>query len=429
MSEIKQESGENQSPLKFLAPQSYLQNHDITILIVDDSADNLRVLSSTLSEYSYDVRCAKSGVTALQAIQIELPDLILLDIRMPDMDGYEVCKQLKSEPRTQQIPIIFISALGDALDKVKAFSIGGADYITKPFQAEEVVVRIQNQLNLHIAKIQLAHAEKMASLGQMLAGITHEIKNPLSFISGNVDYMAEGVTSILEILELYQKHYPNPPQVIQEKTQTVDLDHIKRDLPKILRSMDTGVYRIVDIIQTLNTFSRPDKTGVQTIDIHKGIESTLSMLGHRLQANHHRNDIQIIKDFEQLPHIKGYPGMLNQVFMNIIVNAIDAIDEQTSNADKSFKLLPRIRIQTRQTDNLWISIHIQDNGPGMTEKVSKYLFNPFFTTKADNKGTGLVLTISHQIIVEKHHGTLHFYSKIEQGTEFVIRLPIRTINK
>ena len=133
---------------------------------------------------------------------------------------------------------------------------------------------------------------------------------------------------------------------------------------------------------------------------------------------------QIIKDFEQLPHIKVYPGMLNQVFMNIIVNAIDAIDEQTSNADKSFSILPRIKIQTQQIDNQWIEIHIRDNGPGMIEKVSKLLFNPFFTTKADNKGTGLGLAISHQIIVEKHHGSLHFHSKIGQGTEFVIRLPI-----
>ncbi|PZO55640.1 MAG: hybrid sensor histidine kinase/response regulator [Phormidesmis priestleyi] len=408
-------------------------NPAATVLIVDDSPDNLRVLSATLSQSNYDIRCAKNGTMALKALALnsprrsataELPDLILLDIQMPDIDGYEVCARLKANARTQHIPIIFISALDAALDKVKAFAVGGVDYITKPFQMEEVIVRVQNQLNLQAAKAQLAQAEKMASLGQLVAGIAHEINNPVGFVQGNIDYLDNYVQDLLTLLKAYQQQYPDPPEGIRAIAANIDLPHIQADLPNIVKSMTLGTERIASIVSSLRNFSRLDESEHKPADIHEGIDSTLLILESRLKASDYYSSIEVIKQYQEMPPVLCYPGSLNQVFMNLIANAIDAIEDkqQTLTDSDQADYQPQIVIQTEQTAQA-VTIRIQDNGHGMEESVKARLFNPFFTTKPVGKGTGLGLAISSQIIHEKHHGQLTCQSQAGIGTEFVITLP------
>ncbi len=410
-------------------------NHAATVLIVDDSPDNLRVLSATLSQSNYDIRCAKNGMMALKALALnspsssvtaELPDLILLDIQMPDIDGYEICARLKADARTQHIPIIFISALDAALDKVKAFSVGGVDYITKPFQMEEVIVRVQNQLNLQAAKAQLAQAEKMASLGQLVAGIAHEINNPVGFVQGNIDYLDNYVQDLLDLLAAYQQQYPDPPEEIRAIAANIDLPYIQADLPNIVKSMTLGTDRIASIVSSLRNFSRLDESEHKPADIHEGIDGTLLILESRLKANGPYPRIEVIQQYQEMPPVLCYPGSLNQVFMNLIANAIDAIEDKQKallDGDQA-NYQPQIIIQTERTQSAVI-IRIQDNGDGMEESVKARLFNPFFTTKPVGKGTGLGLAISHQIIYEKHQGQLTCQSQVGVGTEFVIALPLR----
>lgn len=395
-----------------------------TVLIVDDSPDNLRVLSSTLSELNYTIRCAKSGAMALNAITAELPDLILLDIQMPGLNGYEVCQQLKSARRTHHIPVIFISALDEALDKVKAFSVGGVDYITKPFQMEEVIARVQNQLRLQAAKAQLAQSEKMASLGQLVAGIAHEINNPVGFIQGNVACLEEYVKDLLSVVEIYQKQYPEPNAAVHKVVDEVDLHYLQKDLPKVINSMTMGTQRITNIVSSLRNFSRLDESDYKIADIHEGIDNTLLILDSRLKGSGNAGKIEVTKDYGNVLSIECYPGSLNQVFMNLIANAIDAVDERrrAAEAESTANYQPKIVIETEQLEQV-VEIRIGDNGHGIDESVKARLFMPFFTTKPVGKGTGLGLSISYQLICEKHQGQLVCHSQVGIGTEFIIRLP------
>ncbi|MGC1306934.1 MAG: response regulator [Phormidesmis sp.] len=371
----------------------------VTVLIVDDSPDNLRVLSATLAASNYDIRCAKNGTMALKAIAAaELPDLILLDIQMPDINGYEVCQQLKADVRTQHIPIIFISALDEAIDKVKAFSMGGVDYITKPFQVEEVLARVRNQLRLQSAKVQLAQSEKMASLGQLVAGIAHEINNPVGFVQGNIEYLNDYVEDLLRLLTTYQQQYPNPPAIVSAIANEIDLDNLQTDLPKVMQSMTLGTERIAKIVSLLRNFSRLDESDYKPADIHEGLNGTLLILKSRLRSIGELPKIELVQSYSKLPPILCYPGALNQVFMNLIANAIDAVDERrrTVVAKKMTSYQPQIEISTQQTEQA-VVIRIRDNGLGMSDAVKARLFHPFFTTKPVGKGTGLGLAISYQI--------------------------------
>lgn len=398
-----------------------------TILIVDDSPDNLRVLSATLSDSNYDIRCAKNGKMALKAIASELPDLILLDIQMPELDGYQVCQQLKADARTRPIPVIFISALDDTIDKVKAFSVGGVDYITKPFQVEEVLARVRNQLNLQAAKIQLAQSEKMASLGQLVAGIAHEINNPVGFIQGNVEHLDRYVQDLLRLVQAYRAEYIEPSTAIQEIASEIDLDYLQTDIQKVLSSMSIGTERITNIIKSLRNFSRLDESDYKPANIHEGIDGTLLILESRLKAVGKANKIEVVKDYGELPLLRCYPSALNQVFMNILSNAIDALNEIRYSLSNSESITdthqPKIAIKTRQKDSV-IIIQIEDNGCGMPEPVKARLFSPFFTTKPTGKGTGLGMAISRQIVTEQHRGQISCQSEVGTGTTFAIQIPM-----
>ena len=281
---------------------------------------------------------------------------------------------------------------------------------------------------LQEAQLQVVQSEKMSSLGQLAAGVAHEINNPIGFISGNVVYAREYLQSLLEHLHLYQQQFPEPGEEISRHAEDIQLEYLIDDFSQILAAMKEGTDRIRQISVSMRTFSRSDSTHKVAFNLHEGIDSTLMILKHRLKANEKRPDIKIIKEYGDLPIVNCYPGQLNQVFMNIIANAIDALEEY--NAGWSFneiKANPNTIVIRTEVDfqKNWVVIRIKDNGPGIPASVRQRLFEPFFTTKVVGKGTGLGLSISHSIVVEKHGGTLECLSEKGQGTEFAIAIPLK----
>jgi PAS domain S-box-containing protein len=296
--------------------------------------------------------------------------------------------------------------------------------------AQEQATKLEQALReLQHTQTQLVQSEKMSSLGQLVAGVAHEINNPVNFIYGNLSYTQEYAEELLNLVRCYQKYYPDPVPEIQAQTETIDLDFIEEDLPKIISSMKTGADRIRNIVLSLRNFSRLDEAEMKWVDIHEGLDNTLLILDHRLkipQPNH--PPIQIVKDYRNLPKVQCYPGQLNQVFMNILSNAIDAINE--SNQERSPEEIETypgtIWISTEVLpDSNQVIILIADNGSGMTQEICQRLFDPFFTTKPVGQGTGLGMSISYKIVVEKHKGELQCISAPGQGAAFLISIPIR----
>jgi two-component system, NtrC family, sensor kinase len=274
---------------------------------------------------------------------------------------------------------------------------------------------------------QLVQAEKMSSLGQLVAGIAHEINNPVNFIHGNLMHMEQDIENLLSLLHLYQQHYPNPVPAIQTEATEFDLSFLQEDLPRILSSMKIGTDRIRQIVLSLRNFSRLDEAEFKVVDVHEGIDSTLMILQNRLRDQPKNPAITVIKQYGQLPPIECYPGQLNQVVMNILVNAIDAIEECNANRilEGREKQPGQITIRTIVFNAEWVHLAIKDNGSGISESILQYIFNPFFTTKSVGKGTGMGMSISHQIITEKHGGKLECFSSSGSGAEFIIQIPIR----
>lgn len=289
-------------------------------------------------------------------------------------------------------------------------------------QLQEAYEQLQN------AQIQLVQSEKMSSLGQMVAGIAHEINNPATFINGNISHTYNYFHDLIELLSLYQECYPSPGPKIAEKVKELELDFLKEDLPKMLNSMRVGVERISKIVLSLRNFSRLDESEMKLVDVHEGIDSTLLILQHRLHQASIKSGIEIIKEYGKISKIYCCAGQLNQVFLNIISNAIDALENQPEPRTIVIRtLMKKAGLKSHSKSQLSdcdrIVICIADSGPGMSEEVRKRLFDPFFTTKPVGAGTGLGLSISHQIVVEKHKGSLRCISAPGQGAEFWIEIP------
>lgn len=301
-----------------------------------------------------------------------------------------------------------------------------------PVNSNDEVGQLTHTLNLLIQQVKkllqeqessktlLVHNEKMASLGQLVAGVAHEINNPVNFIHGNLCHVQTYASDLLNLIQLYQQEYPQPSDSIRDEIEAIELDFVQDDLDKTLTSMRTGTERIREIVLSLRNFSRLDEVAFKEVDLHEGIDSTLMILQHRFKATTNSPAIKIIKDYSTtLPKVECYASQVNQVFMNLLVNAVDAFESKTGNTN------PTITIRTGINTEHQVFIQIADNGPGIPEAVRNRIFNPFFTTKPIGKGTGIGLSISHQIVVEKHGGQLSCESQPEQGTTFTIMLPTK----
>ncbi len=326
-----------------------------------------------------------------------------------------------------------VDQLAIAIEHAELFALTRATALAAQTQARQLEFALQD---LQQTESQLLLSEKMASLGQMVAGIAHEINNPVSFITGNLSHANTYIQDLLKLVDYYQKYYQNPHPVLQEYIEEIDLEFLLEDLPKILTSMQMGADRIHGIVLSLRNFSRVDEAQMNPVDLHEGLDNTLLILHNRLKPSGNNPGVMIVKDYGDLPLVECYYGQINQVFMNILSNAIDAL-ENHSEPTKIITISTSVCQGNLEQDELLnlstyqdfapvtsVTIRIRDNGIGMTPTVIERLFDPFFTTKPVGKGTGLGLSISHQIIVEKHGGILKCLSEPGQGSEFWIQIPI-----
>ncbi|MBG1269446.1 GAF domain-containing protein [Nostoc sp. WHI] len=367
--------------------------------------------------------------------QLAVTSVLLLPLRTHSGQlGAIICHHCRGSRQWNDSEVRLLKAVTDqvaiALDQAELL----AQTQATAFAAQTQATYLGNALSqLQQTQMQLVQQEKMSSLGQLVAGVAHEINNPVNFINGNIAYATDYVRDLLELLGLYQATYPNMTAAIQEKMETMDFDFLTQDLPSLLSSMRMGGERIRQIVLSLRNFSRLDEAEMKPVDIHEGIENTLLILKSRLKLTSAKFEIQVIKAYENLPPVDCYAGQLNQVFMNLLGNAIDALDETPNPIITIHTELIRQKSanfnlsQPSDTDS--VVIRIRDNGSGMTETTLQKLFNPFFTTKPIGKGTGLGLSISYQIVVEKHGGILKCSSELGKGSEFWIQIPIEPLVK
>ena len=329
-------------------------------------------------------------------------------------------------------------SLRDITERLAAEALVRASEEKYRLQAEKLQHALQE---LKSAQSQLIQAEKMSGLGQLVAGIAHEINNPVNFIYGNLTYAETYTTELLNLIEAYRTHCPNPTEAIREKLEQIDIDFISKDFVKLVGSIRLGAERIQKIVQSLSKFSRSDEAGCKYVDIHEGIDSTLLILQSRLKVTPTRPEIQIEKRYGDIPEVECFAGQLNQVFMNLLTNAIDALEEDAlehgvwqviddrpqwyREDGKVSKILIQTEVQTATPNGDRLIIKISDNAKGIPEELRNRLFDLFFTTKAVGKGTGLGLSIAYQIITENHGGKLSFTSEVGKGTEFLIDIPLK----
>lgn len=401
------------------------------ILIADDHSTIRLLLKKQLQTEGYDIAVATNGKEAIQIAEELRPALIICDWMMPEIDGIEVCRQLKSDKQLASIFFILLTAKGELTDRVEGLDAGADDFLSKPVEPSELLARVRAGIRLYDSQqeliktnqklsttlrdlqstqSQLIQAEKMSSLGKMVAGVAHEINNPVTFIQGNLVHARNYIEDLIDLAKLALNS--REPEM-KEAAEEMELDFLMEDLPKVLNSMQKGAKRISEIVVSLRNFSRLDEAEMKEVNVHEGIESTLSMLQYRLSG------IELVKNYSDIPKIECYPGQLNQVFLNILSNAVDVL-KNTKNPCPS----PCIEICTGLANKKQVEIKISDNGPGIDAKVLPSIFEPFFTTKQVGAGKGLGLSTSYSIVVDKHGGELNCVSTAGNGAIFEILIPI-----
>ena len=411
-----------------------------TILVVDDEPENLSLLSHLLRPF-YQVRAANSGENALRAATSEpRPDLILLDIMMPEMDGYEVLARLRKHPATVDIPVIFVTVLNDADDEEHGLALGAADYIAKPIKPAVVLARVRSQLENKRARdwmvnknqvleaevarrvaiqrelqLKLLQADKLAAIGLLSAGVAHEINNPVGFVSANLGTLRDYMGCLMDIAALCDDALRHEPDTevfrqnmwrLRQKLQDADFDFIRQDLPHLLDESAGGLDRIKKIVGDLKNFAHADDDEWQLADINANLESTLN-----LARNEIKYKAKVNVDYGALPPVRCHPGRINQVLLNLLVNAAQAIDKSGE-----------IGIKTWRKDDE-VCIAITDSGCGISEDAMGRIFEPFYTTKPIGKGTGLGLSLAFGI-VRGHGGRIEVVSTVGEGTCFTVVLPV-----
>lgn len=412
------------------------------ILVIDDDLTVQIVLQDLLEREGYEVAIARDGREGIERAQTLAPDLIISDWMMPQTSGLEVCQQVKANPELAAAFFILLTTPEEFSTREQGLSAGADDFVSKPIEPQELLARVRvglrlrelqqqrdrAQQDLQETQAQLVQSEKRASLGVLVQGIAHEINNPITFIYSNLTHVQNYASDLIDLLHLYQKLSPNPSPEILKKQHELELEFVIDDLFKILNSMRTGSDRIRKIVESLQEFSRTDRSGWQPFDINHSLDNTLLILQNRLPAQEGRADINVIKNYAKLPPVECYAGQLYQAFLNVLNNAIDAIE---ASADQGYKeelesetLKPLIQICTSVLDNNRVLIQIIDNGIGMSPDVKSRIFEPFFTTKPVGEGIGLGLSICFQIVMQ-HKGELKCVSELGKGTAIDIQIPIR----
>lgn len=429
-----------------------------TILIIDDTPANVAVLADYLEEQGFRVVVAQDGEEGLKRADFVKPDLILMDVMMPGMDGFETCRHLKLRPEVQDIPVIFMTALTDTAKVVNGFKVGGVDYVTKPIQIDEVLARINTHLSLRamhkqlsaqnmllqqevamrqqtenelqkisndqqilIARLQEAHdqllqSEKMASIGQLAAGIAHEINNPIGFVNSNMGSLQtyfHTLFATLDATEALIAHSSDKNQIVTayaKVKEDAEIDYLKVDFTELMKESRDGLNRVKDIVQALKDFAHVGESNWIEADLHQGLDSTLNIVNNEIKYK-----ADVVKHYGKLPSVKCLASQLNQVFMNLLVNAAHAI--------KEFGTIT-IRTSCAETGgNEWVKVEISDTGTGIHPDIMNRIFEPFFTTKPVGTGTGLGLSLSYGI-VNKHGGRIEVRSELGKGSSFTVCLPV-----
>ena len=421
-----------------------LEENVPNILIVDDTPANALLLARMLTLRGYHARAVHSGALALQAARLEPPDLFLLDIKMPEMDGYELCELLKADPLLEEIPVIFVSVLNETVDKVQGFRVGGVDFVTKPFQLEEVYARVEAHLRIRSLQRRLLEQqmklqefngrleerveeeicksrdkdllvmrqEKLASLGQLAAGVAHEINNPIGYISSNLSVLAEYFEQIVEYDRICQEAgfgglAPSIRESITKSRNSLRVEELLEDGVALIRESLVGAGRVTKIVRDLKNFSRADAVESEAVALTSCMDIALTIAHNELKYI-----TTIRKEYESGEEILCHPGQLSQLFLNLLVNA-----GQSLSALKMGEIVLR-----SWHDDRCVFASVSDNGCGISEEVRERIFDPFFTTKDVGKGTGLGLSIAYDII-SRHKGEIMVESVVDGGSTFTVKLP------
>ncbi|MGL5081973.1 MAG: hybrid sensor histidine kinase/response regulator [Microcoleaceae cyanobacterium] len=407
------------------------------VLIVDDTPTNLKVLSKTLTNAGIEVTVAINGEMAVQQVEYDPPELILLDVLMPGINGFETCRKLKSNPSTSNVPVIFMTALSEAVDKVKGLSIGAVDYITKPFEEEEVLARIKVHLQLRgLTKMlekqnqelgqvvqqlktvqqQMITQEKLATIGTLTAGVAHELRNPLNFVNNYAESSIEMSDELLEELENQAKNIdPNSLDYMKE---------ILADLRQNSVTIQQNGQRAENVIQNMLMQARTDSVSPQLTDLNTLLDQAVKLAYKSRRGRGDDLRLSISTDYDKtIQRFKVIPSDLSRAFINLVDNACYALQQKQAQKRQSGEdFIAQLLIQTRNQSDA-VEIRIRDNGPGISENIREKILLPFFTTKPSGEGTGLGLSITQDIIVGQHGGTLNVETEIGNYTEFIIRLP------